>query len=105
MLIHQELRLKPGGIVTLRNVTEDNPTAKAMQERRRQHYEADNPKGWTQGRTMQHLAGIPEDIYHFDPLCREYQRLRAAGNPEEARRTLRLFLSMNPQYRASEARL
>lgn len=105
MLVHQELRLQPGGRVYLRSVTEDDPLAKAMHERRREHRETDNPKGWSQGRTMQHLAGIPEDIYHFDPLCREYQRLRAAGSPGEARRVLRLFLAMNPQYRASEAKI
>ncbi len=104
MLVHQELRLGAHGEIRLRSVTDDAFDREAH-DRRRELYEADNPKGWTQSRTMLHLAAIPPDVYHFDPLCREFQRLRAAGNPEEARRVLRLFLRMNPQYRASEARL
>lgn len=104
MLIHQELKLGPAGKVVLRNVTDDAFDREAH-DRRREHYAADNPKGWTQSRTMLHLAAIPPDVYQFDPLCREYQRLRAAGNGEEARRVLRVFLQMNPQFRASEARL
>lgn len=104
MLIHQELKLDKGS-VALRNVTDDTAEAMAAHERRKSLNLAGNPKGWTDERTMQHVAQIPEDVYHFDPLCREYQRLRAAGNPEEARRVLRLFLRMNPQYRPSEASL
>jgi hypothetical protein len=104
MLIHQELKLD-NGRVALRNVTEDTEEARAADARRKALNLAGNPSGWTAERTMQHVAQIPEDVYHFDPLCREYQRLRAAGNPEEARRVLRLFLRMNPQYRASEARI
>jgi hypothetical protein len=105
MLIHQNLKLRQNGAVELRNVTDDAVEARAAHERRREHYEAGNPKGWSKGRTMLHMAQIPEDVYHFDPLCREYQRLRAANNPEEAKRVMRVFLQMNPQYRASEARI
>jgi len=104
MLIHQELRMGKGK-VRLRNVTDDAREAAAAHELRRLHRENDNVNGWSRERALQHVAAIPEDIYHFDPLCREYQRLRAAGNPEEARRVLRLFLNLNPQYRASEAKL
>lgn len=104
MLVRQELRLDRGRVF-LRNVTDDEAAAKAAYERRRDLTMAGNVKGLSAGGTLQHVAMIPEDVYHFDPLCREYQRLRAADNPVEARRVLRLFLRMNPQYRASEARL
>lgn len=102
MLIHQELRLGPGGIVRLRNVTDDACEARLAHERRREHCEAGNPKGWSEGRTLQHIAtAVPVD----DPLIREYLDLRSAGNREEATRVLRVFLRMNPQFRASEARI
>jgi hypothetical protein len=105
MIIHQELKLDKNGKVLLRNVTEDDPAARDAAELRRQYAQEGNPKGWSEGKSWLHSARIPADIFMLDPLCKEYQRLQAAGNPEEARRVLRLFLSMNPQYRASEARL
>ncbi|MDR3563287.1 MAG: hypothetical protein P4N41_16705 [Negativicutes bacterium] len=104
MLIHQELKLDKDK-VRLRSVTEDDGVARAARERRRELGREGNPKGYSAGRSLAHVAMIPEDVYHFDPLCREYQRLRAAGNPEEAKRVLRLFLGMNPQYRCSETNL
>ena len=106
MIIHQELKLdERTGRVELRNVTEDNPAAKEASELRKEYAQEGNPKGWSAGRTWMHQARIPADIFALDPLCVEYQRLRAAGNPEEARRVMRLFLSLNPQFRASEANL
>lgn len=104
MLVHQELKLDKDKVY-LRNVTEDEPVARAAYERKRELSREGNPKGYSKGGTMAHVAMIPEDVYHFDPLCREYQRLRAAGNQEEGKRVLRLFLAMNPQYRCSEANL
>lgn len=104
MLVRQELRVNRDKVY-LRNVTDDEAAAKAACERRRELALGGNARGLSAEGTMQHVAMIPEEVYHFDPLCREYQRLRAAGNPEEARRVLKLFLRMNPQFRASEARL
>lgn len=102
MLIHQELRLGPGGVVRLRNVTDDAYESRLAHDRRREHCEAGNPKGWSEGRTLQHIATeVPSD----DPMIRYYLDLRAAGNREEATKVLRVFLQMNPQYRASEARI
>jgi hypothetical protein len=104
MLVSQELKVDRDKVY-LRNVTDDAAAARAAYERRRDLALAGNARGFSAGGTLQHVAMIPEEVYHFDPLCREYQRLRAAGNPEEARRVLRLFLGLNPQYRASEAKL
>ena len=104
MLVRQELKVD-GDKVLLRNVADDAGAAKAAHERRRELALAGNARGVSAGGTLQHVAMIPEEVYHFDPLCREYQRLRAAKNPEEARRVLRLFLGLNPQFRCSEAML
>lgn len=104
MLVRQELKVD-GGKVRLRNVVDDREAEKAAYARRRELALAGNARGISAEGTLQHVAMIPEEVYHFDPLCREYQRLRAAKNPEEARRVLRLFLSLNPQYRCSEAKL
>lgn len=104
MLVRQELHVDRDKVF-LRNVTDDGAAAKAAQERRCELALAGNARGLSEEGTLQHVAMIPEEVYYFDPLCREYQRLRTAGNPEEARRVLRLFLGLNPQYRASEARL
>ena len=104
MIIHQQLKID-GDKVILRNVTEDDPVAKAARARRSELNLDGNAKGWSAGRTLMHAAMIDPDVYFHDPLCREMQRLKAAGNHEAARRVLRLFLSLNPQYRCSAARL
>lgn len=104
MIVGQELKVA-GDRVVLRSVTDDGAVARAAAERRRELALAGNARGLSAEGTLQHVAMIPEEVYHFDPLCREYHRLRTAGNTTEAKRVLRLFLGMNPQYRCSEARL
>lgn len=104
MLIHQELKVDKSK-VTLRNVTDDVQAGEAAGDARREYAAAENPKGFTPGRSMAHVAAIPPEIMFHDPLCLEFLRLRSAGNIEEARRTLRVFLQLNPQFRASEARI
>lgn len=104
MLVHQELRVNKGK-VTLRNVTDDDKAGEAARDARCGYASSDNPKGYNKGKTMAHVAAIPPEIMFHDPMCLEFMRLRSAGNMEEARRVLRVFLQINPQFRASSARV
>lgn len=56
------------------------------------------------GKTLRKVCSIPEFEFQNDPILKKYEMLCEMGDAEEARRHLRWFLSLNPQYMATDKR-
>jgi hypothetical protein len=100
MLTNQELEVnKKTGEVHLSNTYTNDPVLKENKEMRNEV-----GKGVTKDGTMRMVAQIPEFEFRMNPMLREYLNLLHAGNKEEAKRTLRVFLALHPEYRSSEGK-
>lgn len=64
-----------------------------------------DPKGKSEGGTMRRIASIPEFEFQADPLLREYVVQLQNGDQDGARKTMRFFLELHPEYRNSEGKL
>ena len=54
------------------------------------------------GKSLRKVCSIPEFEFQIDPMLKKYQMLCEMGDAEEARKVLRDFLKLNPQYLATE---
>ena len=54
------------------------------------------------GTSLRKVCSIPEFEFQIDPMLKKYQMLCEMGDAEEARKVLRDFLKLNPQYLATE---
>jgi hypothetical protein len=59
----------------------------------------------TNGKMVMHkVCSIPEFEFQIDPLLKKYQMLCEMGDGTEARKVLKNFLALNPQYLATSKR-
>ena len=54
------------------------------------------------GKSLRKVCSIPEFEFQIDPMLKKYQMLCEMGDAEEARKILRDFLKLNPQYLATD---
>jgi hypothetical protein len=54
------------------------------------------------GKSLRRVCSIPEFEFAVDPMLKRYQMYCEMGDAEEARKVLRDFLKLNPQYLATD---
>lgn len=54
------------------------------------------------GKSLRKVCSIPEFEFAVDPMLKRYQMYCEMGDAEEARKVLRDFLKLNPQYLATD---
>ena len=54
------------------------------------------------GKSFRHVCAIPAFEFQRDPLLKQYLFYCEAHEGEAARRVLRQFLALNPQYRTTD---
>ena len=94
-LQHQELEIRDNGIITLTNTFNTDALDKQMAEERKEKQT---------GKNLRKVCSIPEFEFQIDPLLKKYQMYCETGEAVLAKKALRDFLILNPQYRASENR-
>jgi len=92
-LSNQNLEVKDDGNIVLTNTFNTDELDKQLQEERKN----ENLSG-----TMHKVCSIPEFEFQIDPLLKKYEMLCEMGEGTEARKVLRNFLILNPQYLATD---
>lgn len=91
----QTLDIKDDGKVILANTFNTDELDKQLSEER---------KVDQTGKNMRKVCSIPEFEFQIDPMLKKYQMYCEAGDGLEARKVLRQFLVLNPQYLATDKR-
>jgi hypothetical protein len=60
--------------------------------------------GMTEKKTMRHVAQIPSFLFHHEPLLKEYHR-NISEDPVYARKCLRTWLLLNPEYKCNDGNI
>ena len=91
----QKLDIEDDGRVILTNhFNTDELDRELAEERKREQT----------GKGMRKVCSIPEFEFTIDPLLKKYQMYCETGDGIEARKALRQFLALNPQYLATDKR-
>lgn len=93
----QNLEVQDDGKVILTNSFNTDELDKQLSEERKE--EQINGK-----MAMHKVCSIPEFEFQIDPLLKKYQMLCEMGDGTEARKVLKNFLALNPQYLATDKR-
>lgn len=91
----QKLDIKDDGNIVLTNTFNTDELDKQLYEER---------KVEQSGKNMRKVCSIPEFEFKIDPLLQKYQMYCEMGEAEEARKVLKNFLALNPQYLATNKR-
>ena len=89
----QKLDIESDGKVILTNTFNTDKLEKELYEER---------KVDQTGKNLRKVCSIPEFEFHNDPMLKKYQMLCEMGDAYEARKVLRDFLKLNPQYLATD---
>lgn len=92
-LQNQNLEVKDDGNIVLTNTFNTDDLDKEMAEERKEKQ---------QNKEFHKVCSIPLFEFSIDPLLKKYQMFCAAHDGVEARKALRQFLALNPQYSASD---
>lgn len=91
----QKLEIKDDGQIVLTNTfNTDDLEAQLAEERKEKQT----------GKNLRKLASIPQFEFDNDPMLRNYLALCELGDAEGARKIMRQFLALNPQYKATTAK-
>jgi len=79
-----------GNKIFLRNVIDEGPTLQALFEERKDN----DTNGYTPGRSLRKIGGIPAYKFRQEPLLREYMMAKH-DDPVYASRCIRLWMKIN----------
>ena len=96
----QSLEVDSRGNVELINHLNDDAVVKENYEERKEN----TNNGMTDGKTMRHVAQIPSFLFYYEPLLKEYHAT-LNNNPEYARKCLRTWLTLHPEYKVNTGRI
>jgi hypothetical protein len=86
-----------GNVTLINKLSLDAVLRHANQERKETYH----TKGFTEKRTMRKVCDIPAFMLQQEPLLRDFSR-NIHADPNYAKKCLRLWLQMNPQFKTNE---
>lgn len=92
-LREQKIDIDNSGTVTLVNHYNTDEHDKKMYEERKEEQK---------GKELRKVCEIPEFEFYIDPLLKKYRMYCEAHDGVEARKAIRQFLALNPQYLATD---
>lgn len=90
---------KTGKVELINHMNDDELLKEVKQER-----ETNTNNGMSEKKTMRHVAQIPSFLFHHEPLLKEYHA-NVCENPEYARKCLRMWLRMHPEYKCNDGNI
>ncbi|MDR1701884.1 MAG: hypothetical protein LBR56_03825 [Sporomusaceae bacterium] len=99
LLKEQFVAVDQRGNVEVLNIFNDDSVVRDNYEEKKT-----GASGMTEKKTMRHVAQIPSFLFHHEPLLKEYHK-NISEYPAYARKCLRTWLLLNPEYKCNDGNI